>query len=119
MSRFRDRLIKADQRISRMFAEYEEAMWYGSNRWHFISIIFETPDALVNVPGGGEIQDRAPAISAMTTDITGLEKESLIVIRNQPYRVTHVGSDEEGRTRVRLAYGEPGAGQKPVEQWSR
>lgn len=50
-------------------------MWYGQRKWHFVSAIFETPDAPVSVPGGGEIQDHAPAISVMTGDIAGLERK--------------------------------------------
>jgi len=70
-------------------------------------VIFETPDVPVDVPGGGQIQDRSPAFSAMTTDIVGLEKHHGVEINGTAYRVTHIGADEEGRTRVTLAYGAP------------
>lgn len=83
-----------------------------------VTVIFESPDALSGVPGGGEIQNHSPAFSAMTADISGLEKHDGVVINTIPYRVTHIGTDEEGRTRVTLAYGEPGKTQPQIDKWS-
>ncbi|UDV36788.1 hypothetical protein [Enterobacter hormaechei] len=38
----------------------------------------------------------------MTADIVGLEKHHGVEINGTAYRVTHIGADEEGRTRVTL-----------------
>jgi hypothetical protein len=82
-----------------------------------VTVIFETPDAPVDVPGGAD-SGSAPAFSAMTADITGLEKHHEVEINGTAYRVTHVGADEEGRTRVTLAYGAPGKPQPEINKWS-
>lgn len=118
MNRFRERLIKADARINRAFAETVPAILSIGNERRPVTVIFESPDAPVSVPGGGEIQDHSPAFSAMTADITGLSKHDGVVINQIAYRVTHVGTDEEGRTRVTLAYGEPGKPQPAIDRWS-
>ena len=118
MNRFRERLMKADARISRAFAETVPAMLSIGGEQRPVTVIFESPDASVSVPGGGEIQDRSPAFSTMTADITGLSKHDGVVINLVMYRVTHVGTDEEGRTRVTLAYGEPGKPQPAIDKWS-
>ncbi len=53
----------------------------------------------------------------MTADISGLEKHDGVVINTIPYRVTHIGADEEGRTRVTLAYGNRKT-QPQIDKWS-
>lgn len=118
MNRFRERLMKADARISRAFAEEVPAMLSIGYEQRAVTVIFESPDAPVSVPGGGEIQDHSPAFSAMTADIVGLSKHDSVVMNQVAYRVTHVGTDEEGRTRVTLAYGEPGKPQPAIDKWS-
>ena len=77
MNRFRQRLLKADARISRAFAE------------------------------------EVPAVLSV-----GAELRPVTVIFETPYRVTHIGADEEGRTRVTLAYGAPGKVQPDINKWS-
>ena len=118
MNRFRARLARADARISRAFAEELPAFLFLGDAPRPVTVIFETPDAPVDVPGGGQIQDRAPAFSAMTADLSGLEKNHGVEINGTHYRVTHVGADEEGRTRVTMAYGEPGKPQPEIKKWS-
>ncbi|MGG8285598.1 head-tail joining protein [Klebsiella sp. 141162] len=118
MNRFRQRLMRADARINRAFAEEILALLTIGQEKRPVVVIFESPDAPVSVPGGGEIQDHAPAFSAMTADIQGLAKHDGVVVNGMPYRVTHVGTDEEGRTRVTLAYGEPGKPQPEIDKWS-
>ena len=118
MSRFRQRLLKADARITRAFAgELPAILVIGTER-RPVAVILETPDAPVDVPGGGQIQNHSPAFSVMTADIAGLEKHHGVEINGTPYRVTHVGTDEEGRTRVLLGYGEPGKPQPEISNWS-
>lgn len=118
MNRFRERLMKADARINRAFAEELPARLLTGNEPRSVCVIFESPDAPVGVPGGGEIQDNAPAFSAMTSDIAGLSKHDGVVINGTTFRVTHVGADEEGRTRVTLAHGGPGNPQPAIDKWS-
>ncbi|EPC4330596.1 head-tail joining protein [Enterobacter asburiae] len=118
MNRFRARLARADARISRAFAEALPAVLFIGTEVRPVTVIFETPDAPVDVPAGGQIQDRSPAFSALTTDIAGLEKHHGVEINGTAYRVTHVGADEEGRTRVTLAYGAPGKVQPGINKWS-
>ncbi|TKU54843.1 hypothetical protein FDX08_06645 [Citrobacter sp. wls712] len=118
MRNFHERLMRADARITRLFAEACPAVLHIGNECRPVNVIFETPDAPVNVPGGGEISNHAPAFSAMTADIAGLSKHDEVVVNNVRYRVTHVGVNEAGRTRVTLAYGAPGNVQPPIEQWS-
>ncbi|MGN7913470.1 head-tail joining protein [Enterobacter sp. 22466] len=118
MNRFRQRLLNADARISRAFAEEVPAVLSIGSELRPVTVIFETPDAPVDVQGGGQIQDRAPAFSVMTADIAGLEKHHEVEINGTAYRVTHVGADEEGRTRVTLAYGAPGKPQPEINKWS-
>lgn len=118
MNRFRARLNRADARITRAFAEDMPALLHIGDVRRAVAVIFETPDAPVSVPGGGELQDRSPAFSAMTADIVGLAKNDGVVINGVSYRVTHVGSDEEGRTRIALVYGEPGKPQPVINHWS-
>lgn len=48
----------------------------------------------------------------------GLEKHHGVEINGTAYRVTHIGADEEGRTRVTLAYGAPGKVQPDINKWS-
>ncbi|UDV37826.1 head-tail joining protein [Enterobacter hormaechei] len=81
MNRFRQRLLKADARISRAFAEEVPAVLSVGAELRPVTVIFETPDVPVDVPGGGQIQDRSPAFSAMTTDIVGLEKHHGVEIK--------------------------------------
>lgn len=118
MNRFRARLNRADARISRAFAEEAPAELQIGEERRSVIVIFESPDALVDVPGGGQIQERSPAFSAMTADIAGLEKHHGVEINGTAYRVTHVGAEEEGRTRVTLAYGAPGKPQPDINKWS-
>lgn len=118
MNRFRERLARADARIDRAFAEEVPAIISVGDKQRPVTVIFESPDAPVSVSGGGEIQNHAPAFSAMTADIAGLEKHHCVEINGTAYRVTHVGADEEGRTRVTLAYGAPGKVQPDINKWS-
>ncbi|EFL4511227.1 hypothetical protein ABH50_003630 [Escherichia fergusonii] len=118
MGNFHERLMRAEARITRLFAQPYPAVLYIGNECRQVNVIFETPDAPVSVPGGGEINNHAPAFSAMTTDIVGLSRHDEVVVNNIRYRVTHVGANEAGRTRVTLAYGAPGNVQPPIEQWS-
>lgn len=118
MNRFRTRLNRADARISRAFAEEAPAELQIGEERRPVIVIFESPDTPVSVPGGGEIQDHAPAFSAMTADIAGLSKNDGVVINGINYRVTHVGTDEEGRTRVSLGHGRPGKPQPVINSWS-
>jgi hypothetical protein len=118
MNRFRERLNRADARINRAFAEAVPAELRIGNVRRAVTVIFESPDTPVSVPGGGEIQDHSPAFSAMTAEIIGLAKNDGVVINGVNYRVTHVGTDEEGRTRVTLGYGEPGKPQPEIKNWS-
>ncbi|RZA65260.1 head-tail joining protein [Citrobacter koseri] len=118
MNRFRERLARADARIDRAFAEEVPAVISVGDEQRPVTVIFESPDAPVSVPGGGEIQNHVPAFSAMTADIAGLEKHHEVEINGTAYRVTHVGADEEGRTRVTLAYGAPGKPQPEINKWS-
>lgn len=118
MNRFRQRLLNADARISRAFAEEVPVVLSVGAELRPVTVIFETPDVPVDVPGGGQIQDRSPAFSAMTADIAGLEKHHGVEINGTTYRVTHIGADEEGRTRVTLAYGAPGKVQPDINKWS-
>ena len=118
MNRFRERLARADARIDRAFAEEVPAIISVGDEQRPVTVIFESPDAPVSVPGGGEIQNHVPAFSAMTADIAGLSKHDRVLINNLPWCVTHVGADEEGRTRVTLAYGEPGKPQPEITKWS-
>ncbi|TNL10060.1 hypothetical protein CYD30_11340 [Kosakonia cowanii] len=118
MNRFRARLARADARISRAFAEELPAVLFIGSEVRSVTVIFETPDAPVDVPSGGQIQNRSPAFSALTADIAGLEKHHGVEINGTAYRVTHVGADEEGRTRVTLAFGEPGKPQPGINHWS-
>ncbi|MZY76124.1 hypothetical protein GUK73_24240, partial [Enterobacter hormaechei] len=91
MNRFRQRLLNADARISRAFAEEVPAVLSVGAELRPVTVIFETPDVPVDVPGGGQIQDRSPAFSAMTADIVGLEKHHGVEINGTAYRVTHIG----------------------------
>ena len=79
MSRFRERLAKADARINRAFAEEVPACLQMGEGPRLVTVIFESPDALSGVPGGGEIQNHTPAFSAMTADLSGLEKHDGVV----------------------------------------
>lgn len=118
MNRFRARLGRVDARINRAFAEETPVALQIGEEHRPVVVIFESPDAPVSVPGGGEIQDHSPAFSAMTADIAGLSKNDGVVINGINYRVTHIGTDEEGRTRVSLGLGRPGKPQPVINSWS-
>lgn len=118
MSRFRQRLQRAEARIDRAFAEECPVLLIIGQEQRPVTAIFENPDALVRVTGGGEIQDTAPAISLHTAAVTGLAKKSQVVINGNSWWVTHIGSDEDGRTRVRLAHGKPGRPAPEIDEWS-
>ncbi|MDR9379990.1 head-tail joining protein, partial [Escherichia coli] len=84
MNRFRRLLTNADARVTRAFAEEIPAyLFLRGGEKRPVRVIFESPDATVGIRDGGEIN----------ADI---------------FHVTHIGADEEGRTRVTLARGEPG-----------
>ncbi|EHM1889200.1 head-tail joining protein [Escherichia coli] len=109
MNRFRRLLTNADARVNRAFAEEIPAyLFLRDGEKRPVSVIFESPDATVGIRDGGEINDHAPAFSAMTADISGLMKRDQVEINADIFHVTHIGADEEGRTRVTLARGEPG-----------
>lgn len=118
MNRFRQRLDNAEARINRAFAEEMPALLQIGTTARPVTIIFEAPDAPVVVTGGGEIQDYAPAFSALTADLVGLDKSSTVQINGEMYRVTHIGTSEEGRTRVSLGYGEGGRPVPEINNWS-
>lgn len=71
MHRFYKRLMRADARISRLFSEECPAILSIGSERRPVMVIFESPDAPVRVPGGGEINDQAPAFSALTEDTRG------------------------------------------------
>ncbi len=56
MNRFRQRLLKADARISRAFAEEVPAVLSIGSELRAVTVIFETPDAPVDVQGGGRFR---------------------------------------------------------------
>lgn len=118
MNRFRSRLGRADARINRAFAEESPATLLIGDEARPVVVIFESPDSPVSVQGGGELQDHSPAFSAMTADIADLSKGDGAVVNGVNYRVTHVGTDEQGRTRVSLAFGEPGKPEPDINHWS-
>ena len=118
MNHFRSRLARADARINRAFAEEAPATLLIGDEARPVVVIFESPDSPVSVPGGGELQDYSPAFSAMTADIAGLSKGDGAIVNGVNYRVIHVGTDEQGRTRVSLAFGEPGKPQPDINHWS-
>lgn len=118
MHRFYKRLMRADARISRLFAEECPAILHIGSERRPVTVIFESPDASVNVPGGGEIADQAPAFSALTEDIVGLAKNCDVELNHEFYRVTHVGADEMGRTRVTLGRGR-GPSLPVIDGWSK
>lgn len=89
MSRFTERLQRADKVVDRTFAEeLPVVLMVGAER-RPITAIFEKPDATVEVYGGGEIRDVAPALSAYTTDIQGLAKRHAVTVGTEHYWVTH------------------------------
>lgn len=119
MSRFTERLQRADKVVDRTFAEeLPVVLMVGAER-RPITAIFEKPDACAEVHGGGEIRDVAPALSAYTVDIQGLAKRHAVTVGAEHYWVTHIGADEMGRTRITLAAGEPGKPVEDITQWSR
>lgn len=108
MRNFRTRLARAEARINRAFAEDVPAYLLIGDERRAITVIFERPDRSVELPAGGEIEQFPPAMSALTADITGLRAHCTVELNNAFYRVTHVGADEEGRTRVLLTEGAAG-----------
>lgn len=56
MNRFRQRLLNADARISRAFAEEVPAVLSVGTELRPVTVIFETPDVPVDVPGGGKFR---------------------------------------------------------------
>jgi len=118
MSRFTERLRRADRRVDHYFAETLPVWIYPHGEARVITAIFEDPDAPVGVPGGGEIRDAAPAISAHTAEIQGLCKRDKVIVRGDRYWVVRTGANEAGRTRITLARGEPGA-PAPLRDGSR
>jgi hypothetical protein len=118
MSRFSDWLKRADLKVDRVFAESEPVILVIGAEQRPVTAIFESPDAPVEINGGGEISDHAPALSLYTADIHGLEKRHAVIIGTQSYWVTHIGADEDGRSRVTLAVGAPNKPAKPINKWS-
>lgn len=108
MSRFTERLRRADEKVDRYFAEDLPVRLFIGGALRKVVAIFEAPDAPVSLQGGGEIQDASPAISAYTADIIGLKNKDRVMVGPESYWVTHVGADEAGRTRITLARGAPG-----------
>ena len=117
MHRFYKRLMRADARISRLFSEECPAILSIGSERRPVMVIFESPDAPVRVPGGGEINDQAPAFSALTEDIKGLSTNCTVELNHEFYRVTHIGADEMGRTRVTLGRGRGTS--LPAIEWSK
>lgn len=118
MSRFTDRLRRADRRIDRMFGEEVPVNFIIGGEQRPVSAIFENPDASFSLAGGGGIRDASPAVSVYTTDISGLNKRDEVVIRGTSWWVTKIGTDEDGRTRIELAHGKPGRPVSEIDKWS-
>ncbi|MCK2512496.1 head-tail joining protein [Escherichia coli] len=119
MSRFRERMARADARIDRAFAEEMPAIIFVAGERRAITVIFESPDAPVALKGGGEILDQAPAFSSMTEEIAGLKKYAEVRVNDEYFWVTHIGADEMGRTRVTLGKGRRGNQLPDPEHWSQ
>lgn len=119
MSRFGDRLARAEARVNRAFAEDAPVVFMIGDELRPVIAIFEKPDASVEVHGGGEIRDVAPALSVYTADIRGLAKRHAVIVGADRYWVTHIGADEMGRTRITLAVGDPGKPAAEIKQWSQ
>ncbi|KQN46893.1 hypothetical protein ASE93_12340 [Serratia sp. Leaf50] len=119
MSRFLMRMKTVDRQVDRQFAEQQPVFLLIDSERRPVTGIFESPDASVKISGGGEIEDCAPAFSLYTADIKGLKKRHQILMGTESWWVTHVGSDEAGRTRVRLANGEPGKPAPVIDSWSK
>lgn len=118
MSRFTERLQRADRRVDHYFAETLPVRIFPHGEGRDITAIFEDPDAPVGIPGGGEIRDAAPAISAHTAEIHELCHRDKVIVRGDSYWVVHIGANEAGRTRITLARGTPGE-PAPMRQGSK
>lgn len=118
-SRFERRLSRADRRVQRVFAEEVPVVIGSGASACEITAIFEDPDNPVDIPGGGNIDDHSPAISVMSSDIAGLKKGDVVLVNNEGYRVTHIGTRELGRTRVTLARGGQQESPPEINQWSK
>lgn len=109
MSRFRALLERAEVRINRAFAEDAgTVILYIDAEKRPVTAIFEDPDAPAAAPGDGKFQNVAPALSLRSADINGLKEKCRVDARGESWWVKHIGTDEDGRTRVNLARGEPG-----------
>lgn len=98
MGNFHERLMRAEARITRLFAQPYPAVLYIGNECRQVNVIFETPDAPVSVPGGGEISNHAPAFSAMTADIVGLSRHDEVLVNNIRYPVRKGYGREAGES---------------------
>lgn len=119
MSRFSERLNRADRRVFITFAEsVPVSLFVGEERRDFHAI-FEEPDNPVVVKGGGEIADMAPAIIADPVNLSGVERCQRVLVNGSDYWISHIGANELGMQRLTLAVGEPGAESPQLPGWSK
>lgn len=108
MRNFRDRLARAEDRIDRAFAEKKPAVLHIGDERRPVTVILERPDRAIELPSGGEISRFPAAVSARTSDIAGIAQHCTVELDGVYFRITHVGADEEGRTRITLTDGKAG-----------
>ena len=118
MSRYEQRLKRADTAVDRVFAETERIVLMIGTERRAITAVLEKPDGESHLSGGGKIEHLSPALSVYTSDITGLLTRHEVLIGSDHYWVSHIGADEMGRTRLTLAVGIPNQSVADITQWS-
>ena len=118
-SRFEARLRRADTRVQRTFAEKVPVVIRPGPGERAVSAIVETPDNPVAVPHGGDIVDLSPALSLLSCDVGDLRKGDVLLVNGEGFRVTHIGANELGRTRITLACGGVQPPPPSITAWSK
>lgn len=118
MNRYGQRLKRADAAVDRVFSETERIVLLVGTERRVITAVLEKPDGESQLNGGGNIKHLSPALSVHTSDITGLLKRHEVLIGSEHYWVSHIGTDEMGRTRLTLATGDPNQPVADITKWS-
>lgn len=80
--------------------------------------VFDDPENIVGVPGGGQVDDVSPSLFVRSADVTGVAKNMRVEVNAEVFWIRHITPDDTGSRTLFLVRGEPGRSTPAVPgQW--
>lgn len=80
--------------------------------------VFDDPENIVGVPGGGQVDDVSPSLFVRSADVIGVAKNMRVEVNAEVFWIRHITPDDTGSRTLFLVRGEPGRSTPVVPgQW--